>query len=341
MSRSNPTVNNPHPCTRWHEWTGGDKGGTIRYYDKTSKTNIEVELPFSFALLDELSVIKGWHDASDSGITSNEVRDTRADVMVVKAFKAGIIAEGLYATIKDKVAAAGGHYTSNLYIAYEPTEGAPFSLGSLQFKGAALSAWMEFKTNNRQALYSKGVSITGFTEGKKGKVTYRVPVFELVDLPDEANQTAIEVDKALQTYLTQYLGRPKAEAAVPATPAEDDPTDYTPKDNGEEPQVPTKPAMIPPKGVTEIWPEKEFGTNTEIHFGQIGVVNQPKPGKSGKPGPYKIDLAIGEQLVVASTFNATLAALCSQLAAQGKECEIAIQNVQSGNFTNRNIVGVR
>ena len=341
MSRSNPTVNNPHPCTRWHEWTGGDKGGTIRYYDKTSKTNIEVELPFNFALLDELSVIKGWHDASDSGITSNEVRDTRADVMVVKAFKAGIIAEGLYATIKDKVGAAGGHYTSNLYVAYEPEAGAPFSLGSLQFKGAALSAWMEFKTNNRQALYSKGVSITGFTEGKKGKVTYRVPVFELVDLPDEANQTAIEVDKALQTYLTQYLGRPKAEASVPATPTEDDPTDYTPKDNGEESQVPTKPANPVPKGIKEIWPEQEFDKNVEVVFGQIGVVNEPKPGKTGKMGPYKIDVAIGEQLIVVSTFDKTLAALCTQFAIEGEQREIAIRNVKNGNFLNRDIVGVR
>ena len=84
MSRSNPSVNAPNPAARWYEWNG--ETGTVRYYDKEAKKNIDVPLPFTFLLLDELACVKGWHDPSQSGIYSNEVRDTTKDKLLVKAF---------------------------------------------------------------------------------------------------------------------------------------------------------------------------------------------------------------------------------------------------------------
>ena len=109
MSRSNPIEQTKNPCTRWHEWAGGDNGGMFGYYDKEKKAMVEVAGKFTFIVLDELSCVKGWHDASDSGISSNEVRDTKSEPLVVKAFKGGVLAEGLYAQIRDRIKIGRAH----------------------------------------------------------------------------------------------------------------------------------------------------------------------------------------------------------------------------------------
>lgn len=216
MSRSNPTADSiPNPAQRWHEW-GGEKGN-IRYYDKEAKENIDVALPFIFILLDQLYTVKGWHEPSESGIVSNEVRDTRNEPMEVRAFKGGTIAEGLYKQIKDKAKSAGGHFVTNLYIAYR--EGSELKLGSLQFKGAALNAWVDFSKENKAEIYSKAIVIDGKKEGKKGRVVFQTPAFKLKDISEETNEEATELDRTLQTYLTGYIKRTKVEHSDPRVDA--------------------------------------------------------------------------------------------------------------------------
>src|SRR3990172_6783810 len=146
MSRSNPNPEtSPNPAKYWLEWSG--KNGKFTYYDKVKETKIEVPLPVTFLLLDELSTVKGWHDSSSSGIYSNEVRNTNQTPLTVKAFKGGEIAAGLYKDIKDKITNAGGHYTRNLYVAVK-IDGV-MQLGSIMLKGAALYAWFEFSKVNK------------------------------------------------------------------------------------------------------------------------------------------------------------------------------------------------
>lgn len=208
MSRSNPTEHSQHPCTRWFEWSGSE--GVIRYYDKSAKQNVEIPDGFTFILLDQLATVKGWHDVSDSGIYANEVRDTKQEVMVVKAFKAGTIAEGFYSAIRDRVNAFGGYYVSNCYIAFRNEHGT-LALGSLSFKGAALSAWMDFQNANRADLYKKSIQIKGHTEGKKGKIVFRTPKFFIREITPETDGQATELDRNLQVYLKGYLSRTKTE----------------------------------------------------------------------------------------------------------------------------------
>jgi hypothetical protein len=57
----------------------------IRYYDKEAKKNVDVGADFTFILLDQLASVRGWHDDSNSGIYSNEVKDTTQEALVVKA----------------------------------------------------------------------------------------------------------------------------------------------------------------------------------------------------------------------------------------------------------------
>lgn len=209
MSRSNPAENAAaNPSTRWFEWNG--EKGIVRYYDKENKENIDLGSDFGFVLLDELGSVRGWHDASGSGIFSNEVKDTRADVMIVKAFKGGTLAEGLYKDIKDRVNAMGGQFVSNCYIAFKGTDGA-LVIGSIRFKGAALGAWMEFRKQHRADLFTKGIRIHGATEGKKGRITFYTPIFKVTELSEASNAAATKLDQELQSFLASYLKRTKTE----------------------------------------------------------------------------------------------------------------------------------
>jgi hypothetical protein len=224
MSRSHPTDNSTaNPSTRWFEWHG--EKGVVRYYDTEAKQTVDVPLPFGFLLLDQLASIRGWHEASQSGIYSNEVRDTTQDVLVVKAFKAGQLYEGFYKQIKDSVNKLGGYYTANCYLAYKD-EARQLAIGCLRLKGAALGAWMEFSKAHRSDLYSKAITITSYTEGKKGRVIYRVPTFQSSVISEESHHQAIALDRELQAYLTAYLARNKREQVdhdPPPTPPTDDP----------------------------------------------------------------------------------------------------------------------
>lgn len=212
MSRSNPTTQNPNPSQRWLEWSG--QKGTLKYYDKTTKEEVEISGKFTFLLLDSLSSIKGWHESSESKIFSNEVRDTRADRFLVKSFKGGTIAEGFYADIKDRVKAAGGKFTQNLYIAFK--DGDALKIGTISFSGAALMEWMDFSKGNRQALLTEAIQIDGTKEGKKGSVKFKVPTFATIGVSPETNEQAVALDKELQEYLKGYLAQKKTEQAAPS-----------------------------------------------------------------------------------------------------------------------------
>lgn len=234
MSRSNPTTNTPNPCTRFFDWAGGD--GNVNYYDKTTKKKVVVEGKFTFLVLDELATIKGYHEESNSGIWSNEVRDTRIEPMNVKAFNGGPIAAGLYANIKDKVVAAGGGFATNCYIAYKDDSG-KLALGSLMLKGAALSSWFDFKKTNRADIYKQAVTIDGYTEGKKGKIVYRMPIFKLTDISEKTNNAALALDKELQAYLTSYFERATVSGVARDAVGDSghfDAIDPPPPDTGEE-----------------------------------------------------------------------------------------------------------
>jgi hypothetical protein len=207
MSRSNPQENGaPNPAVRWFEWNG--ETGAVRYYDRDVKQNVDVGADFTFILLDQLGSVRGWHEPSQSGIYSNEVKDTRQDAMIVKAFKGGTLAEGIYKDIKDRVNAIGGQFVANCYIAFK-NGGDALSIGSMRFKGAALGAWMEFCKAHRSDIYKKAVRINGFTEGKKGRIVYRVPVLKAIDVSPETDTAAVTLDKSLQEFLAGYLKRNK------------------------------------------------------------------------------------------------------------------------------------
>jgi hypothetical protein len=215
MSRSNPNESvSSHICTRWLEWGGAT--GVLTHYDKAVKENVPTALPFTFILLDILGTVTGWHDPSGSGIVSNEVKmvDVAKSPLSVRAFKGhGDIANGTWGRIKDKVKASGGKFTVNLYMGYR--DGDALKIGCVQFSGAALNAWVDFKDANQKDIYSKAITITGSKDGQKGAVKFKMPTFALRDITAETNEEAVALDQALQKFLKEKLHRETPKAELP------------------------------------------------------------------------------------------------------------------------------
>jgi hypothetical protein len=220
MSRSNPALENP--CKRWIEYSGDE--GVFTYYDKEDKKKIEVPLPIYFTVLDELSVITGFSEKHSCGIYSNEVKSVAKEILRVKTFKGGESHTGLYKDIRDKIVAIGGKFTKSVYaLMINPDKSTEFV--NFKFKGIAFSAWMDKGFDPMKSI----VGITGFEEGKKGKVTYQVPVFKAFKLTPEIDEEALQYDQILQEYLKEYFAKEPekdiahAEAANPLTDPVDPP----------------------------------------------------------------------------------------------------------------------
>lgn len=225
MSRSQPNETLPHPCQRWFELDG--KLGHLRFFDKEKKERIDYGTAkgFEFVLLDKLSTIKGWSEENESGLYSNEVKDTRSDPFVVKAFKRKEpIAEGFYSDIRDKIKANGGKFVTMLYIAYRDKETDEVTLGSLALKGGSLRSWMnmEGEGNNRSRIFKDAIRIADVKEGKKGGVTFKMLVFEITEVDAVMNDIATELDRGLQSYYAFYFKRNKVEQAEPLVDNEEE-----------------------------------------------------------------------------------------------------------------------
>lgn len=195
-----------NPATKFIDWKSNDK--CFSYYDKEQQKNISIPLPFKFLVLDELHTIKGWNDATSSAIYSNEVKFISKEVMTVKPFKGNEIAKGLYKDIKDKIVAAGGHYTKSVYIMLEDG-----SLANIQLKGSAVQKWGEFTQKTRNRLPDEWVQVKTALEGKKGAVKFHTPEFTfLQSLSESEMDLADEAFNILESYLKAYLI--KADAIV-------------------------------------------------------------------------------------------------------------------------------
>lgn len=195
-----------NPATKFIDWKSNDK--CFEFYDKEAQAKVQIPLPFKFLVLDELHAIKGWNDATSSGIFSNEVKFISKEVMTVKPFKGNEIAKGLYKDIKEKIVAAGGHYVKSIYIMLEDG-----GLSNLQLKGSAVQAWGEFTQKTRSRLPDEWVEVKTAKEGKKGAVKFNVPEFTFKQSLSESEcEQADEAFNTLETYLKAYLV--KAEPVV-------------------------------------------------------------------------------------------------------------------------------
>lgn len=176
------------------------KSGSIIYYDKEVQENINVPTPFEFIVLDQLATVRGWSDQDKSGYWSNEVRNVGRDTLTVRTNR-GIKEAGLWRDIKGSVGIAGAKYHSSIYVAHQSRDGLVIS--NLSLTGAALKAWIKFTQKHR--LNNVKVVLSGWSDDKKGSVSYKVPVFEAVPMGEEEKNEGVELDKQLQAYFSEYF----------------------------------------------------------------------------------------------------------------------------------------
>ncbi len=192
-----PEQKSSNPATKFLEWKSNDK--CFAYYDKAKKENVKVELPLKFVILEHYHTVKGWNDASESGIYANEVLFTSTEELEVKAFKGGVIAKGLYKEIKQQISEAGGHYCRSIYVVLSTGE-----LANISLKGSSVRVYSEFDKLNSSKWQQNWFSVTGAKEEKKGSVKYTTPIFEVADAIKDPSKIIPHVE-TLQEYMRQYF----------------------------------------------------------------------------------------------------------------------------------------
>jgi len=190
---------NSNPCKRFMSWSSNDKCFT--YYDKEKAENVKVELPIRFIRLKELSTVKGWHDASSSGIFSNEVVNLFTDELNVRAFKGGDLVKGLYSKIKPSVIQTGGHYEKSIYALDGTGE-----LVNIALKGSGVSAWSDFlEKEGTDRLLNEWVIVDNAIDMQKGSIKYSVPSFAfLKELNSDEQEEADTKYRTFMDYFDKY-----------------------------------------------------------------------------------------------------------------------------------------
>ncbi len=203
-----------NPATKFLNWKSNDKN--FSYYDKETESNVAVELPFQFLVLDELASVKGWSDSLTGQIVSNEVKFISKEVLTAKCYHKNVkgektsteIAKGFYKDIKDKVNSAGAKYHKSVYVML-----ADGTLANIQMKGACVAKWGEFTQKTKSRLADEWIVVEKAVDGKKGAVKFTTPEFKfLKTLSEEEATNADECFNELESYLKTYLN--KSEPAV-------------------------------------------------------------------------------------------------------------------------------
>lgn len=196
-----PEKKSSNPATKFLEWKSNDK--CFSYYDKEKQENVKVPLPLKFVILEHYHTIKGWNDASESGIYSNEVLYTGSEELEVKSFKGGLIVKGIYKDIKQKVNESGGKYHRSIYAVTNDLE-----IINISLKGAAVSEYSKFIKENGDNFFTQNwVEITDVIDGKKGSIKFSSPVFKKSTPIKDASKIK-PFAETLQSYMNDYM--PKA-----------------------------------------------------------------------------------------------------------------------------------
>ena len=208
ISHTSETSKSSNPTKRYLEWKSNDKA--FEYYDKDAGEKVKVELPLKFVFLQHYHTVKGWNDASESGIYSNEVFYIGSEPMTVRSFKGGVIAEGLYKEIKPTITNAGGKYHRSIYVMLEDG-----TLANISIKGSSVSEWSEFFEKNKNLVDGQWVEVNSAKEQKKGSVKYTTPEFTMgKNLTAKQSGQANEVAAQMKDYLDGYFKK-KEETVEP------------------------------------------------------------------------------------------------------------------------------
>jgi len=198
------------PVAKYVTWSSNDK--CFSFYDKEKKENVLLKLPIKLIHFRDFASVKGFHDASNSSIYSNEVSSVKNEPLFVRSFKGGELIKGLYADIKLKLKDLGGKYNMSMYAMIDG------ELVNISIGGAILQHWSDFSKDNRGKFLTNYINVDSALDLKKGSVKYSVPVFALGEAI-EANVSA-EADKLDDELLDYFKKRSQSVSETPIVHAE-------------------------------------------------------------------------------------------------------------------------
>lgn len=212
----NQTNETTRPTSKYIEWSSSKK--CFSYWDKANSKEVLIELPVKFQFLEEFHTIKGFHEQTDAGIYSNEVKFISTEELTVKSFKSKEpLAEGLYKDIKDKVKSIGGKYGKSVYALIDG------EIVNFQLYGASIAPFMFFLNGDKSKgikghshlLETNFIEVKDFTNEKKGANKYTAPIFSIGDTynTDEAEQAANKY-KDIVNYFDKYSKDVEVEDAL-------------------------------------------------------------------------------------------------------------------------------
>lgn len=208
ISHTQEKSESSNPTSKYLEWKSVDK--KFSYYDKEAKENVYLELPLKFVFLQHYHTVKGWNDASQSGIWSNEVYYIGSEPMKVRAFKGGTIADGIYKDIKEDITKAGGKYHRSVYVMLEDG-----SIANLSFKGAVVREWSEFIKNSKSLIDNQWIEVNSAKDQKKGSIKYSTPELTLgANLSKKDDTMANTAAAQLKVHLDQYFNKAQQSETV-------------------------------------------------------------------------------------------------------------------------------
>lgn len=210
-----PQTKSSNPAQIFLNWKSEEK--CFSYYSKQQEANIKVELPLKFLFLEHYHTVKGWHDATQKGIVSNEVYAIGTEPMTIKTFGGLEIASGLYKDIKDKSKLSGGVYHRSVYVMLEDG-----TIANLQLKGAVVgglskesslskvevNGYSEFYRQNNHLLDNQWIEIKNVADAKKGATKFSIPIFEVgKKITPAEDEMANLAAKELQEYMNVYTSK--------------------------------------------------------------------------------------------------------------------------------------
>ena len=204
----NQTEGSSNPATKFLEWKSKQK--CFGYFDKSKGEkgeNVLIELPIKFQFLEEFHTIKGYHEASESSIYSNEIK-TMKEELTVKSFKLKTpITKGLYKNIKHEVKSAGGKYGKSVYAIFNG------EIVNFQLYGASITPFIFYTSGDKKTnvkghahlLETNFIEVNEFVDKKKGANKYTEPVFSLGEtFTTDENNFANEKYKDIVAYFDKY-----------------------------------------------------------------------------------------------------------------------------------------
>lgn len=214
MGRSEEFGGSQSPVEKYLSWSSASN--SFEWYNKEEEAREPVDLPYVFIVLKEMHTVGGWCDKENAAIFSNNIVSLQDDILTVKIkWQPSPLVRGLYNDIKDKVKAAGGKYTKMLYV-FDGSE-----IHAVTIKGAALTSWINFTNENRDATKHNFITVASFVEKKKGKTDYSEPVFTIGEkISDDISRIADNAYDVIKGYLNSRASKSDTASAPADKPAD-------------------------------------------------------------------------------------------------------------------------